>query len=431
MDSTIYQAITITADKTPGVIYYATMSEALYISCDYGNIGSWQFVNGGISLYINSGVTEGYIYNAIVSHSENYGNSFTLHNYNGFFGNMIDSEIDNQSNVGYSIVNKYGVNDSLYILMTYDNYENLFIKHEFNLFASSFVRLSRGNQIGELYLLHYQSNKLLFSNSFGDNWIEVNKLNYQININQDIVGGRDEGELFLLYTFVNMMGQNAHTYILYSNDYGITYEVFHPFSKGQEPLLANFSAKVENSSIGDFISVDSVYYPTGEIPLTVQFYNYSIGDINSYEWDFENDGVIDSYEKNPVYTYQDTGWYSVSLTVYDGMDTNSFLREDYIITYKITGVADNLPNEIVDFRCYPNPFTDKITLDFGDKKIKEPTTILIYNAYGEIVNTIYSNNNLSVTWDGKSSSGKKLNPGIYYCKIDTKNTSAKKILLTY
>ncbi|MEZ5197609.1 MAG: hypothetical protein R2764_14815 [Bacteroidales bacterium] len=65
MDSTINSnlAMRITADKTPGVVYYVTMVEALYISYDYGTMNSWQYVNNNIYLHINSGIIDGYIYN--------------------------------------------------------------------------------------------------------------------------------------------------------------------------------------------------------------------------------------------------------------------------------------------------------------------------------------------------------------------------------
>ncbi|MCD4747557.1 MAG: T9SS type A sorting domain-containing protein [Bacteroidales bacterium] len=429
VDSTIYQALTITAGKTPGVVYYATMLEALHISYNYGNTGTWQYVNGGISLYINSGVTEGYIYNAIVSHSEDFGNNFIPHNYTGFFGSLIDSEVDNQSNIGYAIVNKYGVNDSLYLLMTYDNYENLFVKHVFNMFSSSFVRMSRGNQNGKLYFLQYNSNKILFSNQYGENWIEVNNLNFHNYIDQDIVGGRNDGELYLIYNFVNMMWQNAHTYILHSIDYGVSFELFHPFSKGQKPLLANFSAKKEEdaNSIINLKDIDSIYYVSGEMPLSVQFYNYSIGDINIYEWDFNSDGLIDSFEENPVYTYADTGWYSVNLTVYDDFDTNSFVKEIYVYVYKITDIKKNIGIANKQISCYPNPFSKQITITYPQSDKSETNELIVYNNVGKIIKRIKSNNE-KIIWDGTNNSGNKCLPGIYLIKLNNLKFSQKVIL---
>ncbi|MBI9039453.1 MAG: hypothetical protein JEY97_15075 [Bacteroidales bacterium] len=51
-----------------------------------------------------------------------------------------------------------------------------------------------------------------------------------------------------------------------------------------------------------------------------------------YEWDFDNDGVIDSNEESPSWTYTELGTYSVSLTITAGTpdSTNTFVKEGYI-----------------------------------------------------------------------------------------------------
>jgi len=53
----------------------------------------------------------------------------------------------------------------------------------------------------------------------------------------------------------------------------------------------------------------------GYVPLTVHFTDTSIGQIGARQWDFDNDGVIDSTEPNPTWTYLFPRNYTVSLTV--------------------------------------------------------------------------------------------------------------------
>jgi len=48
---------------------------------------------------------------------------------------------------------------------------------------------------------------------------------------------------------------------------------------------------------------------------TVKFNDESIGDISSWAWDFDGDGVIDSTEQNPTYDFRIGVAYEVSLTV--------------------------------------------------------------------------------------------------------------------
>lgn len=69
---------------------------------------------------------------------------------------------------------------------------------------------------------------------------------------------------------------------------------------------------------------------SGTVPLEVQFTDQSTGDITDWEWDFDNDGTVDSTEQNPTHTYAAVGEYTVSLTVTgpDGSDTET--KVDYI-----------------------------------------------------------------------------------------------------
>jgi PKD repeat protein len=71
----------------------------------------------------------------------------------------------------------------------------------------------------------------------------------------------------------------------------------------------------------------------GMEPLSVVFTNTSISydGITKWEWDFDNDGTVDSREENPTYKYTEEGVYTVLLTVFeeDG-DTATMKKDDYI-----------------------------------------------------------------------------------------------------
>jgi|GEM_PF-520928 len=71
----------------------------------------------------------------------------------------------------------------------------------------------------------------------------------------------------------------------------------------------------------------------GEGPLTVNFSDESfvyLAPISSYSWDFDGDGVTDSHDPNPSYTYTEPGIYSVSLTISDGSNSASITETDFI-----------------------------------------------------------------------------------------------------
>jgi hypothetical protein len=424
-----YWIETIEADKTSGGLYFVTAYGGLHYSNNYGQYGSWDFRQSNISWNICAGIFEGQVYNTFNSHSDDYGVSFSTHQANGFFGGLKYAEIDNLPNFGYVIVNKWGISDSIYFLKTNDNFENLILDTVLNFGYSNNITLSHAVYEGEIFMFNTNNNfsKLWYSNNFADSWIELNTFNFN-NYNFYRKGfecGQSNGELYFILHFVSNMWQNVNTYILYSTDYGISFDLFHPLSKGEQPLLCNFSAKVEGEEIIDKNN-DSVYYVTGDMPLNVQFFNYSIGEINTYEWDFNNDGIVNSYEQTPIYTYTDTGWYSVNLTVYDDYDTNSFFRENYIYVYESTDVNEYQRNTF-GFSCYPNPFTDKIIFKLPNSSILDKNEIVIYDSNGKIVYSLSSLNNQMV-WNGTYYSEEKCKPGIYLAK-DKKQGIAKKIIL--
>jgi PKD repeat protein len=75
---------------------------------------------------------------------------------------------------------------------------------------------------------------------------------------------------------------------------------------------------------------------TGLSPLTVDFIDLSHGEITSWEWDFDNDGNIDSNEQNPTFTFNESGSYDVKLTVSDGTNTSSIIMPDVVLVYSET-----------------------------------------------------------------------------------------------
>jgi len=79
--------------------------------------------------------------------------------------------------------------------------------------------------------------------------------------------------------------------------------------------------------IADF-EADNVSVNLGE---EIQFTDLSSGNPTSWQWDFDNDGSIDSEEQNPEWIYNEAGTYTVSLTVTDENEfTDTETKVDYI-----------------------------------------------------------------------------------------------------
>ena len=110
---------------------------------------------------------------------------------------------------------------------------------------------------------------------------------------------------------------------------------------GPPPLFANFTA--------DPLS--------GYSPLEVQFTDISWGNITSWEWDFDNDDMIDSYDQHPLFIYEDPGLYSCKLIISDGTETDTLVKPHYITI--CNPAIDLIPDTIM--AC----FTNNILLDAG------------------------------------------------------------------
>jgi hypothetical protein len=69
---------------------------------------------------------------------------------------------------------------------------------------------------------------------------------------------------------------------------------------------------------------------TGSSPLTVQFSDLSMPLANSWSWDLDGDGLEDSSEQDPVFVYENSGFYDVTLSVEGSGGPQTITQQDYI-----------------------------------------------------------------------------------------------------
>jgi beta propeller repeat protein len=69
---------------------------------------------------------------------------------------------------------------------------------------------------------------------------------------------------------------------------------------------------------------------SGVVPLEVRFNDTSTGSLDTYAWDFENDGVIDSSDRNVTHTYVIPGTYSIRHNATNAYGTGTRIRTAYI-----------------------------------------------------------------------------------------------------
>lgn len=106
---------------------------------------------------------------------------------------------------------------------------------------------------------------------------------------------------------------------------------------------------------------------SGSAPLTVNFYDLSTLDpqVSSWQWDFDNDGQIDSTIADPTHTYVTPGTYDVSLRI------ENFDGEDVEIK---TGYITVLPPPVADFTADVTSGPAPLTVHFTDQTTNAPTS---------------------------------------------------------
>jgi PKD repeat protein len=180
---------------------------------------------------------------------------------------------------------------------------------------------------------------------------------------------------------------------------------------GREGKLTCYSGGLNSNMLAAEFMADSTY---GHQPFLVQFTDLSVGEINSWKWDFENDGTIDSEEQNPQHTYWETGLYSVSLVVSDGLFSETVLKSDYILVDLGMNIFD--PESEPTLRADPNPFSSLTIISIQGAADSE-ITLKIYNLHGNLINQLKPNdqkNGLNhIKWNRRNSEGNIVNNGVY------------------
>ncbi len=130
-------------------------------------------------------------------------------------------------------------------------------------------------------------------------------------------------------------------------------------------------------AMGNVFPIDVVFTP---------HYNYSIDTI---AWDLDLDGVIDSYEMNPVWSYPDFNGHDVGMYINDG----EAIEIKYDCIQPTTPIIEETfetseANELL--ACYPNPVrisTGNVILKYNVKDVGS-AELKVYNIKGQMVKSI-------------------------------------------
>lgn len=145
----------------------------------------------------------------------------------------------------------------------------------------------------------------------------------------------------------------------------------------------------------------------------------------SWEWDFDNNGTVDSYDQDPVFQYPAIGLYTVKMTVNDGSLDHDVTKTDYIL---ITDNANLIEMEAsTDVSVYPNPFKGETTISF-DLLNSDDLMVDVLDINGKVVASVFEGNlavgKQEIKWNSN------LKKGTYFVRITgTSNYGIEKIVI--
>lgn len=149
---------------------------------------------------------------------------------------------------------------------------------------------------------------------------------------------------------------------------------------------------------------------TGNVPLTVDFQDYSTGYPTSWLWDFGNGDT--STAQNPSHTYSMHGYYTVTLTVGNGETSDTLVLTDLIRGTK----PPTPPEDPVYPYCEPNPSNPVSVISY---KLDKPAHVdlAIYDVRGRKVRSLVDQN-MGMGVHKATFDGVRLASGVYFYRLD-------------
>lgn len=137
-----------------------------------------------------------------------------------------------------------------------------------------------------------------------------------------------------------------------------------------------------------------------------------------YEWEIIGFGspiVTNNDTISKYYPYISSIFWLVGLKTIGASNCKDTLYQNILVQNKTKTISNvkELANEI-NYKLYPNPFSDKALLDFPS--VKEKTTLNLYNTSGQIVKTI-----TNITGGQAVIYRENLSSGLYYFVLQSEN----------
>ena len=217
--------------------------------------------------------------------------------------------------------------------------------------ASYFHSGKSENQAGFVRDYHYGNGKWILPEDINTQQVNQFIQNYDITYSDLEYYGQIDDEQLEILPRLNNISQNSNFWNFFGGVWGESYGIIRDRIESMSPSGPPYIESVHNGNNTDgykwfkpltwylqqeYQNADSLVADfftdtiSGDEPLEVHFYDNSSDNVTGWEWDFDNDGIIDSYLENPVYIYDSVGIYSIELVITDGSNNVSITKSNFI-----------------------------------------------------------------------------------------------------
>jgi hypothetical protein len=105
---------------------------------------------------------------------------------------------------------------------------------------------------------------------------------------------------------------------------------------------------------------------------------------------------------------------------------------DFSISVSSSEFIQDIPEVCELYQNYPNPFVVSTSIRYGIP-VSMDVKLAVYNIAGQEIITLAEGSKEAgyhtARWDGKDNNGLRVNSGIYFCRLKTKDSTVQKKLI--
>jgi hypothetical protein len=191
------------------------------------------------------------------------------------------------------------------------------------------------------------------------------------------------------------------------------------FYETPEQCFEGQIVSIENNTDGDLelVYVQQESEPSSDFPWSVDPWPFT-----GFPTTLASGESVDLNVILPLPVEGESGMYYDALIVVSSIDTQEVVIAVNEGLY--SGINDPVNDQKANLSAYPSPFSSQSTITYSLKE-PQPVRLQVFDLNGTIVKTLVDRmvpaGQHEITWDGSTNSGKAINDGVFFIRLQTNN----------